>query len=133
MASESEGTFVDDILLNVFQSVSPTFVRAVSEGAGAADGPRPLLQRVGAATQWVTLPVQVKGVLSRDAVGAAHAAAACWEVVLADVGRAHCTMKERIRSVIYVSLVHFRLYILSFLVYDLHKTMKNDRRHVLHR
>lgn len=70
-----------------------TFVRAVPEGARAADGSRPLLQRVGAAAQRVTLPVQVEGVLSGDAVGAAHpaAAATCWQVVLADVGRAHCT------------------------------------------
>lgn len=69
----------------------PTFVCAVPEGAGAADGPRPFLQGVCAATQRVTLSVQVKGVLSRDAVGAAHAAAACWQVILADVSGAHCT------------------------------------------
>lgn len=83
-----------------------TFVRAVSEGARAADGPRPLLQRVGAAAQRVTVPVQVEGVLSGDAVGAAHAAAPHTaaaaathrQVVLADVGRAHCT-REQTKSV----------------------------------
>lgn len=78
-----------------------TFVCAVSEGARAADGPRPLLQRVGAAAQRVTLPIQVEGVLSGDAVGAAHPAAAaaataatCRQVVLADVGRAHCKREQ---------------------------------------
>lgn len=71
--------------------VPPTFVSAVPEGAGAADGPWPFLQGGCAATQRVTLSVQVKGVLGRDAVRAAHAAAAWWQVILADVSGAHCT------------------------------------------
>lgn len=61
------------------------FVSAVPEGAGAADGPWSVLQGCCAATQWVTLSVKVKGVLGGDAVGAAHAAAAWWQVILADV------------------------------------------------
>lgn len=71
--------------------MSLTFVRAVPEGAGAADGPRPVLQGGGAAAQRVSLPVQVEGVLGGYAVGAAHAAAAWRQVVLADVSGAHCT------------------------------------------
>lgn len=67
-----------------------TFIRAVSEGTRAADGPRSLLQGGCTATQRVTFSVQVEGVLGRDAVGAAHRAGACWQVVLVDVGRAHC-------------------------------------------
>lgn len=81
----------------------PTFVSAVSEGARAADGPRPFLQGVCAATQWVTLSVQVKRVLSRDAVGAAHAAAAWRQVILADVSGAHCRGNTHThRSVLYL-------------------------------
>lgn len=68
-----------------------TFVSAVSERPRAADGPWSFLQGGCTATQWVTLPVQVKGVLGRNAVGAADAAASWWQVILADVGWAHCT------------------------------------------
>lgn len=69
--------------------VRPTFISAVSEGAGAADGPWAFFQGVCAAAQRVTLSVQVKGVLSRDTVGSAHAAAAWGKVILADVCGAH--------------------------------------------
>lgn len=75
--------------------VCPTFIGAVPEGARAADGPWSFLQGGCAATQWVTLSIQVKGVLGRDAVGAAHAAAAWWQVILANVSGAHC-MEENI-------------------------------------
>lgn len=73
----------------------PTFVSAVPEGARAADGPCSVLQGCCAATQWVTLSVQVKGVLGRDTVGAAHAAAAWWQVILADVSGAHCAEEHK--------------------------------------
>lgn len=72
-------------------SVCLTFISAVSEGPRAADGTWSFLQRGCAATQWVTLSIQVKGVLGGDTVGAAHAAAAWWQVILTDVGGAHCT------------------------------------------
>lgn len=68
-----------------------TFISAVPEGTRAANGPWSFVQGGCAATQWVTLSIQVKGVLGRYAVGAAHAAAAWWQVVLADVSGAHCT------------------------------------------
>lgn len=64
------------------------FISAVSEGPRAADGTWSFLQRGCAATQWVTLSIQVKGVLGGDTVGAAHAAAAWWQVILTDVGGA---------------------------------------------
>lgn len=72
-------------------SVCLTFISAVSEGPRAADCTWSFLQRGCAATQWVTLSIQVKGVLGGDTVGAAHAAAAWWQVILTDVGGAHCT------------------------------------------
>lgn len=81
----------------------PTFVGAVSEGTGSADGARPFFQGVCAAAQWVTFAVEVEGVLSRDAVGATHAAAAWRQVVLVDVSRTHWdthTQKKISRSVI---------------------------------
>lgn len=71
-----------------------TFVSAVPEGAGSADGSWPLFQRVGAAAQWVTFAVEVERVLGRDAVGAAHAAAARRQVVLVDVSGAHWDKKK---------------------------------------
>lgn len=64
------------------------FVSAISEGARAADGSWSVLQGGCTATQWVTFAIQVKGVLGRDAVRAAHAAAAWWQIILADVGGA---------------------------------------------
>lgn len=73
--------------------IPTTFVSAVPEGTGSADGSRPFFQRVGAAAQWVTFAVEVEGVLGRDAVGAAHAAAAWRQVVLVDVSGAHWDKK----------------------------------------
>jgi len=52
----------------------------------------------------MALPVQVEGVLGRDAVGAAHAGAARRQAVLAGAGGAHCrgaehTISESITSI----------------------------------
>lgn len=80
----------------------PTFVSAVPEGTGSADGARPFFQGVCAAAQWVTFAVEVEGVLSRDAVGATHAAAAWRQVVLVDVSRTHWdthTKKQKNESI----------------------------------
>ena len=65
-----------------------TFVSAVPEGSGTAHAARALLQGGGAAPQRVALPVQLKRVVGRDAVGAAHAGGAG---VRADVGGTHWT------------------------------------------
>lgn len=91
------------VCLRVCPRVCPTFVSAVPERAGAADGPWTILQGGCAATQWVTLSIQVKGVLGGDTVGAAHAAAAWWQVILTDVSGAHCTEEQniKIRVIIY--------------------------------
>lgn len=76
-----------------YSGIPSTFVSAVPEGTGSADGPRPFFQRVGAAAQRVTFAVEVKRVLGGDAVGAAHAAAAWRQVVLVDVSGTHWDKK----------------------------------------
>ena len=111
------------VCLRVCPRVCPTFVSAVPEGARAADGPWSILQGGCAATQWVTLSIQVKGVLGGDTVGTAHAAAAWWQVILADVGGAHCTEEQSIK----ISYnLHFALHANVELKDMLNYNIKND-------
>lgn len=46
----------------------------------------------------MTFTVEVERVLSRDAVGATHAAAARGQVVLVDVSRTHWNLKKKKKS-----------------------------------
>lgn len=91
--------YLDEHLL---KDMCLTFISAVSERPGAADGPRSVLQGGCAASQWVTLSVQVKGVLSGNAVGAAHAAA-WWQVILTDIGWTHCAEKDTLNVYIFAT------------------------------